>query len=64
MSVYHTQGKYERDVKNGLGKYTYLNGTVYEGEFVNGEFEGTGTCTYPDGDKYVGNKPYCLYDVA
>ena len=47
-------GNYENDVKSGLGKYTYANGTVYEGEFLNGDFEGTGKCLYADGDKYIG----------
>ena len=45
---------YSDDVKNGLGKYTYMNGTVYDGEFVNGEYEGAGKCTYADGDEYIG----------
>lgn len=32
----------------------YANGNVYEGEWVDGRIEGTGTLTYSDGDRYSG----------
>ena len=38
----------------GFGKYTYLDGDKYEGEWKNGEFHGQGTYTFPDGRKYEG----------
>jgi hypothetical protein len=31
------------------------NGSVYEGVFVDGEIEGHGVRTWPDGTRYVGN---------
>jgi len=38
----------------GFGKYTYLDGEKYEGEWKNGKRNGQGTFTYPDGSKYIG----------
>ena len=38
----------------GFGKYTYLDGEKYEGEWKNGKWDGQGTFTSPDGRKYVG----------
>ena len=38
----------------GFGKYTYLDGEKYEGEWKNGKWDGQGTFTSPDGEKYVG----------
>lgn len=35
------------------GKFTFPNGTVYEGEFDKGEFHGEGTLIYPNGGRYV-----------
>jgi hypothetical protein len=48
---------------SGKGKLTLENGTVYEGETLNGKPHGKGKMTYPDGkveegrfenDKFVG----------
>ncbi len=39
---------------SGLGKYTYGNGSRYEGEFLNGLPHGQGICFYANGDKYTG----------
>jgi hypothetical protein len=33
----------------GFGKYTYLDGEKYEGEWKNGKWDGQGTFTSPDG---------------
>ena len=41
------------DCKNGKGKYDYA-WCVYEGSFVNGEMDGTGTIDYGAGEKYTG----------
>ena len=39
---------------NGFGKYKYIDGNSYEGEWKDGKYDGQGTYTYPDGWKYVG----------
>ena len=38
---------------NCFGKQKMTNG-VYEGQYLNGKFNGQGTFTYNDGDEYVG----------
>ena len=38
----------------GFGKYTYLDGDKYEGDWKNGEWDGQGTITFSNGDKLVG----------
>ena len=38
----------------GFGKYTYLDGEKYEGDWRNGKYHGHGTLTFPDGTKYEG----------
>ena len=40
--------------KNGFGKYTYPNGSSYEGEWLNGKRNGYGTYKFYYGDKYEG----------
>ncbi len=52
----------ERDLKDcntdfcasGEGRYTYRDGAVYEGEFVDGEPIGRGKVRYANGDRYAG----------
>lgn len=39
----------------GQGKYTYVDGSVYMGDFYNGLPEGVGTVYYANGDRYEGN---------
>lgn len=39
---------------NERGFFTYGDGSVYEGDFVNGNGEGEGICKYANGDKYEG----------
>ena len=34
--------------------YIYPHGLKYEGDFVNGRYNGQGTLSQPDGSKYVG----------
>ena len=50
-----------RGKMNGLGRYTYANGQIYEGNYVNGVKEGKGKLTYPNGFVYdgdfIGGKP-------
>lgn len=38
--------------RNGQGTYTFVDGTVYVGDWVNGKIEGYGVCKWPDGKKY------------
>ena len=38
----------------GFGKYTYLDGEKYEGDWRNGKYHGQGTYTWKDGQKYEG----------
>lgn len=40
---------------NGLGRLEHPSGAVYEGEFKDNMFHGTGTYTFPNGAKYIGN---------
>ncbi len=42
------------DCTNGYGVYRYPSGARYEGNFRNGEIDGTGTCYYTDGSVYSG----------
>ncbi len=40
--------------RDGLGMYSYADGSKWVGEFRDGKPEGEGTCYYANGDKYVG----------
>ena len=40
---------------HGKGKVFYVNGDVYEGDFVKGLRSGQGTYIFKDGEKYVGS---------
>jgi hypothetical protein len=42
------------DCQSGRGVFKEQNGSVYEGPFVNGKFEGQGEYRNTDGSKYVG----------
>ncbi len=42
----------------GKGKYTFANGDIYEGDFVNGELTGKGKYTFTNGDIYEGKFAY------
>ncbi len=42
------------DCSTGDGVYIHPNGSVYIGDFKNGEINGVGVCHYPDGSKYQG----------
>lgn len=43
------------DCPDGIGVYSYGDGSKWVGEFMNGNPNGEGTCYYANGDKYVGN---------
>ena len=38
----------------GIGKYIYDNGCIYEGDWVNSKMEGSGVYTWPDNRSYKG----------
>jgi hypothetical protein len=40
---------------NGFGKYSYADGKVYEGEYINGVKQGKGKLTYPGNREFEGN---------
>ena len=46
----------------GFGKYTYLDGEKYEGDWRNGKYHGQGTYTWKDGQKYEGKFKDGLFD--
>ena len=39
---------------DGIGKFKYPSGGIYQGEFSNGEIHGIGKLIYPDGRVYIG----------
>jgi hypothetical protein len=39
---------------NGSGIFTWADGRVYEGDYVDDEREGNGVYRWPDGSMYVG----------
>lgn len=39
---------------NGQGRYTYRDGSYYDGGFVDGLPQGEGVCNYANGDRYEG----------
>ena len=49
-------------VKNGFDKETLPDGSVYEGQFVNGFFDGQGVMTYANGQQYKGEFKDGLWD--
>lgn len=51
-----TLGEWAEDLRNGQGKYTYVNSDAYEGEWSNNLRHGKGSYTFSaTGAKYVGN---------
>ena len=42
-------GPVENSWPQGVGKFKFPNGVVYEGQFDKGEFHGDGTLHYPNG---------------
>lgn len=43
------KGPKQLDWEEGVGRFTFPNGVVYEGNFLKGEFHGEGTLIYPNG---------------
>ena len=59
-SIKRTEEKYEGDRNeagqmHGKGTYTYANGNLYEGDFVEDKVHGKGTFTYANGNVYEGD---------
>lgn len=42
------------DKMHGKGKYTYADGSVYDGQWQNSKMHGKGTYIYPNHDTYEG----------
>ena len=48
-------GEYKNNIPNGKGIKYYSNGNIlYEGDFINGKFEGNGKYIYEDCDYFIG----------
>ncbi|WP_323754760.1 PEGA domain-containing protein [Marinobacter sp.] len=54
-TVNYSNGRWISGVKTGDGSWVDESGLRYEGHFVNGLFDGTGTAWYPDGSRYDGD---------
>ena len=39
---------------NFLGKFKWVNGRIYDGDFQSGKMHGKGVYTWPNGNRYVG----------
>lgn len=52
------QGCISGNCRNGRGIYIYPSGTIYIGDFKDGEIDGIGVCHYSDGSKYQGQWSY------
>ncbi|HMQ48999.1 MAG TPA: caspase family protein [Saprospiraceae bacterium] len=57
-----TTGCISGDCFAGQGLYIFANGTLYNGEFQEGEIHGAGLCYYQDGSKYEGEWKHRLRD--
>ncbi|XP_058782056.1 phosphatidylinositol 4-phosphate 5-kinase 4-like [Vicia villosa] len=55
-------GEFKSKLFHGKGKYTWSNGTIYEGDWVDGKRTGKGRVIWPCGKKYKGelSKNYSL----
>lgn len=53
IGEWRSQGVGRMSVKEGEGTFTYENGNVFKGTWVNNLREGVGTMYYPDGNKVV-----------
>lgn len=49
------EGEIEDNLFNGNGKMIYRDGRIYDGEWVMGNKEGSGSLSWPDGSKYWGS---------
>ncbi|XP_014610548.1 PREDICTED: MORN repeat-containing protein 5-like [Polistes canadensis] len=50
----HYNGTWDAVGMAGIGRYTLLNGTIFEGEFRDGKFHGHGTMSFPCGQSIDG----------
>ncbi|MCH1548312.1 MAG: retroviral-like aspartic protease family protein [Flavobacteriaceae bacterium] len=48
------EGNFKKDVKEGKGKITFIDGSFYNGEWINDKREGLGVFMKPNGDAYEG----------
>ena len=55
-------GEIKNNLPNGKGIKYYSNGNIlYEGDFINGKFEGNGKLIWEDNDFYIGQFKYGLF---
>jgi hypothetical protein len=54
-TVNYQNGDWTGGVKTGDGTYEDSDGLRYEGHFIDGAFQGSGTAWYPDGSRYEGD---------
>ncbi|GMI23503.1 hypothetical protein TeGR_g11533 [Tetraparma gracilis] len=54
VCFYKYSGSWRDGVKDGRGRFTLGDHSVYEGDFLAGEITGTGVRTYADGRRYEG----------
>jgi len=50
----HEGDSWEYGVRQGKGIYRWVNGDIYEGDFVDGKKEGEGKLFRADGSRYEG----------
>jgi hypothetical protein len=68
----HYQGQFNKGLPNGMGVYTWADGTFYDGQWKNGLREGKGKMVYQDSviigywrtDRYVGDVLLPPYKVT
>jgi len=48
------EGYWNKNLRNGNGKYTWQNGDFYEGKYFNGLRNGFGTYHFSSGEQYIG----------
>ena len=49
------KGYWKDNLFDGIGMYFFLDGSKFEGEFMQGRKNGLGTIIFKDGSKYIGN---------
>jgi hypothetical protein len=48
------EGEFKENLKHGMGKYYFADGSVYDGSWRDGMMSGRGIFTWPDGSVYEG----------